>query len=131
MADPTAAAVKAFEARFAKLFGADTLHRDNKINPYQVIPTGSLALDYKLGVGGWVLGRLHEIWGPEGVGKTSMSLLGIAEAQRMFPNKYTAWIDMEHTLDKSWAEQLGVDLTRLHIHAPKDAEDVADAMKEF
>lgn len=131
MPDATAAALKQFEARFTKSFGAGSLRCDGVIHPYEVIPTGSLDLDYKTGVGGYVEGRLNEIWGPEGMGKSTLSLLGIVQAQQKYPNKRTAWIDMEHVFDEKWAQALGVDLTRLYIYPPDNAEDVADAMKEF
>jgi recombination protein RecA len=131
MPDATAAALRQFEARFTKLFGPGRLICDDTIRPYDVISTGSLDLDYKTGVGGYVEGRLNELWGPEGMGKSTFSLLGIREAQRKYPHKRTAWIDMEHVFDKPWAQALGVDLKNLHIYPPDSAEDVADAMKEF
>lgn len=130
-AGPPAAALKKFEERFAKSFGADTLVRTSKINPYQVISTGSLTLDYRLTVGGVVEGRLNEWWGPDGVGKTTLCLMGIAEAQRKHPTKMTAFIDVEQKLDKAWAVAHGVDLNLLYHYVPQSAEDVADAMKEM
>jgi len=130
----TSAATRAmtdFETRFAKSFGEGTLQRDDVINPYPVISTGSLSLDYALGVGGLVEGRLHESWGPEGVGKTTMALYFLAEAQRKHPDKRVAFIDVEQKFDRSWAARHGVDLSRLYLYHPGNAEDVADAVKEF
>lgn len=125
------AALKKWEEKFGKTFGADTLIRATEMpDTYEFISTGSLDLDYKLG-GGLVEGRLHEVWGPEGVGKTTLALMMIAEAQRKYPRKVCAFIDMEHKLDKRWAADHGVDLTRLHIFDPETAEDVADALKDF
>lgn len=124
-------AMKKWEEGFGKTYGAGTLRRGVDIVPYEVIPTGSLTLDYYLGVGGLVEGRLHEIWGPDGVGKTTLSLLMIAEAQRKYQDRVPAFIDMEQKLDAAWAVLHGVDLTRLHIFVPESAEDVADAMKDF
>ena len=124
-------AVTAFEERFKKSFGEGTLERSDVINPYEVISTGSLALDYALGVGGFVEGRLNEIWGPEGIGKTRILLLHLAAAQRKHPEKYVALIDVEQKVDKKWAADHGVDLTRFYLYHPKVAEDVADALKDM
>lgn len=126
----TAAAIKKFEERFSKVFGEGTIRRASEVAPYEVISTGSLTLDYRLSVGGYVEGRLVEIWGPDGVGKTRLSLLGIAEAQKKHPHKLTAFIDMEQKLDKDWAAAHGVDTSKLHLIVPQSAEDVADALKE-
>src|SRR5690606_17009642 len=126
-----ATALKRFEERFSKSFGAGTLQRSAEVNPYEVISTGSLTLDYCLSVGGYVEGRLVEIWGPDGVGKTTLSLIGLAEAQRKHPDKMVAFIDMERKFDKAWAASHGVDLERLYLYSPETAEDVADALKEL
>lgn len=120
-----------FLERFEKTFGAGTIQKAKNPNPYEVLSTGSLSLDYALGVGGYVEGRLIEIWGPEGVGKTTLSLMAVAEAQRKHPDKKVAWIDMEQVWDDNWAEQHGVDLDRVYLFVPTSAEDVADAVKEF
>lgn len=125
------AAIKRFEERFAKAYGADTLRRSSEINPYEVIPTGSLNLDYRLSVGGYVEGRIVEVWGPDGVGKTTLSLMGIREAQKKHPDKLAAFIDMEQKFDPAWAVAHGVDLERLFLYQPQSAEDVADALKDF
>lgn len=125
------AALTKFEQRFAKTFGADSLKRSAEVNPYEVISTGSLTLDYRLTVGGYVEGRITEIWGPDGIGKTTLSLIGIAEAQKKHPDKMCAFIDMEQKFDRAWAVAHGVDLERLYLYVPESAEDVADALKEF
>src|SRR5918999_6502815 len=75
------------------------------------IPTGSLALDIALGEGGIPRGRIVEIFGPEGSGKTTVSLHIIAEAQRQ--GGITAFIDAEHALDPTYARSLGVDIDEL------------------
>lgn len=124
-------AVKRWEEKFGKNYGEGTLKRADDLAAYEVLPTGSLTLDFILGVGGLVEGRLHEMWGPDGVGKTTLALLMIAEAQKKYPERIPAFIDMEHKLDKKWAALHGVDLTRVHIFEPESAEDVADAMKDF
>lgn len=127
----SARALDAFQAKMAKTFGEGVFSLTSDIAAYDVIPTGSIVLDYYLGVGGYVTGRLHEIWGPEGAGKTTMSLIAVREAQRKFPEKLTAWIDVEQRLDKPWAVQQGVDLSRMVIVTPGSAEDVADQLKEI
>ena len=127
----SARALDAFQAKMAKTFGEGVFSLTSDIAAYDVIPTGSIVLDYYLGVGGYVTGRLHEIWGPEGAGKTTMSLIAVREAQRKFPDKLAAWIDVEQRLDKSWAVLHGVDLSRMVIVTPGSAEDVADQLKEI
>lgn len=125
-------AIKKFEETFSKEMGLGVLSRKATITPYAVIPTGSLALDYALGIGGLPVGRIVEIWGPEHAGKTTEACLAIASAQRTQPEKMTAWVDAEQTFDKKWAQKLGVDLTRMWlVENPKTAEDVADALKRF
>lgn len=124
-------ALTAFEERFARTFGEGTLERSDTINPYPVISTGSLALDDALGVGGFVEGRINEIWGNEGVGKTRLLLMHLAAAQRQYPEKYVGLIDVEQKVDKAWAARHGIDLSRLYLYHPKVAEDVADALKEM
>lgn len=128
---PSAAALSKFEQRFAKTFGEGTLTRSAETNPYEVISTGSLTLDYRLSVGGIVEGRLNEWWGPDGVGKTTMNIIGMAEAQRKHPEKMVGFIDMEQKFDKAWAIAHGVDLERLYLYTPESSEDVADAAKEM
>lgn len=125
------AALKKFEERFSRTFGADTLKRSTEIVPYPVISTGSLTLDYRLTVGGYVEGRLVEIWGPDGVGKTTLALMGLAEAQAKHTDRMVAFIDMEQKFDRAWAIAHDIDLDRLYLYSPESAEDVADALKEF
>lgn len=127
----TKAALKKFEDTFNKRYGEDTLKKSAEINPYEVISTGSITLDHALTVGGYVEGRLVEIWGPDGVGKTTLSLMGIAQAQKKHPQKMVAFVDMEQKLDRAWAVAHGVDLEKLYVYAPSSAEDVSDALKDF
>lgn len=128
----TDVAVKKFEEMFAKDMGLGVLSRSDEIVEYEVVPTGSLALDYALGIGGLPLGRVVEMWGPEHAGKTTAAMLMVAQAQRKYPDKMCAWVDMEQTFDKAYAQKLGVNLTRLWlVENPKTAEDVADATKRF
>ncbi len=130
-ASASKAALRKFEERFSKAFGEGNLHRSSEVNPYGVISTGSLTLDYRLTVGGYVEGRLVEIWGADGVGKTTLALMGLAEAQKKHQDKMVAFIDMEQKFDSAWAVTHGMDLERTYVYTPASAEDVADALKEF
>ena len=98
-----------FKDRFEKSFGEGTLP-GAELSPYNVISTGSLSLDRALGVGGWVRGRQHEVWGVDSIGKTTLALLGCAEAQKVEPTLRVAWIDMERSLDLPWVAAHGVNL---------------------
>lgn len=120
-----------WEGKFAKTFGDGTLLTADLVAPYEVISTGSLTLDYALGVGGYVEGRLVEVWGADALGKTTLSLCGMAEAQKKHSDKLTGFIDMEQTFDLGLARGMGVDTAKLKIVRPSSAEDVADALKEM
>jgi recombination protein RecA len=90
----------------------------------EVIPTGSLALDIALGVGGIPRGRVAEIYGPEGSGKTTLCLHIIAEAQAR--GGICAFIDMEHAIDPTYAQQVGVDVENLYIAQPDTGEQALE-----
>jgi recombination protein RecA len=89
-----------------------------------VIPSGSLGLDIALGVGGMPRGRVVEIYGPESSGKTTLCLHVIAEAQKR--GGLAAFVDMEHALDPSYAERLGVDVNRLYVSQPDTGEQALE-----
>jgi len=89
-----------------------------------IIPTGSLALDAALGVGGMPRGRVVEIFGPESSGKTTLALHVIAEAQRT--GGMAAFIDAEHALDSSYARKLGVDVDNLLVSQPDNGEQALE-----
>ena len=94
-----------------------------------VIPTGALALDIALGVGGIPRGRIVEVYGPEGSGKTTVCLHMIAEAQRQ--GGIAAFIDAEHALDPTYARELGVDIDELLVSQPDSGEqalEIADML---
>src|ERR671931_2019850 len=94
-----------------------------------VIPTGALALDFALGIGGIPRGRIVEVFGPEGSGKTTVCLHIIAEAQRM--GGITVFIDAEHALDPTYAQVLGVNIDELLVSQPDNGEqalEIADMM---
>jgi recombination protein RecA len=88
--------------------------------PPQVIPTGSLALDAALGVGGIPRGRITEVYGPDGAGKTTLVLSAIAQAQQH--GGTACFVDTEHALDLAWAATVGVDLERLVVCRPEYGE---------
>lgn len=126
---PSNAALAKFEAMFAKSHGEGTIRRTNQPTVYNVLSTGSITLDYALGVGGLVEGRIIEMWGAEGAGKTTLACLMMAEAQRKYPQKMVAVVDVEQTWDPPLATKLGVDNDRVYLIQPPNAEDVADLVK--
>lgn len=124
--------IEDFEERFGKSYGEGTLRTGTAAQePYGVIPTGSLLLDYALSTGGLVEGRLSEWYGWDDVGKTTLALIACAEAQRKYPDRRVAYLDVENKLDLDWAAAHGVDLDRLWLFRPQTAEDVADAATDF
>ncbi|MFW6091993.1 MAG: recombinase RecA, partial [Actinomycetota bacterium] len=97
--------------------------------PIEVIPTGSIALDVALGVGGLPRGRIVEVYGPEASGKTSIALHAVANAQKA--GGAAAFIDAEHALDPSYAEAIGVDIGSLLVSQPDTGEqalEIADTL---
>ncbi len=109
-----------------KRFGDGTIMRlgDAQHLRVDVIPTGSLAVDIALGVGGIPRGRVTEIYGPESSGKTTLCLHTIAEAQAR--GGICAFVDMEHALDPNYAERIGVDVNNLYIAQPDTAEQALE-----
>ncbi|GAB4304740.1 MAG: recombinase RecA [Candidatus Bipolaricaulota bacterium] len=94
-----------------------------------VIPTGSLALDIALGVGGVPRGRMVEIFGPEASGKTTLALHIVAEAQRL--GGTAAFIDAEHALDPNYTRAIGVDLDHLLLSQPNSGEQALEIMEQL
>ncbi len=90
----------------------------------QAIPTGSISLDYALGIGGLPRGRIVEIYGPESSGKTTIALQAVAQAQKM--GGIAAFIDVEHALDPIYAAALGVDTENLLVSQPDYAEQALE-----
>ena len=102
---------------------------DDNVEDVEVIPTGSISLDYALGVGGYPRGRIIEIYGPESSGKTTLAIHAIAEAQKA--GGIAAFIDAEHAFDRFYAEKLGVDVENLWISQPDNGEqalEIADQL---
>ena len=114
-----------------KQFGKGSVMRlgDDNRPPVQVIPTGSLALDVALGIGGLPRGRVIEVYGPESSGKTTVALHAVANAQKAGGN--AAFIDAEHALDPVYARALGVDTDSLLVSQPDTGEqalEIADML---
>jgi len=110
-----------------KQFGRGSIMKlgDNSMKvESEVIPTGSIALDTALGIGGIPRGRVIEIYGPESTGKTTLALTMVAEAQRM--GGYAAYIDAEHALDPVYSKSMGVDVDNLLISQPDCGEDALE-----
>ena len=125
---------KSLEAALANIdrqFGKGSVMRlgsDDRA-PVEVIPTGSIALDVALGIGGLPRGRIVEIYGPESSGKTTLTLHAIANAQRS--GGIAAFIDAEHALDPEYAKKLGVDIDALLVSQPDTGEqalEIADML---
>ncbi len=120
-------ALSQIERQFGK--GAIMKLGDNEVTRIAAIPTGALALDLALGIGGVPRGRIVEIYGPESSGKTTLALHVVAEAQRN--GGVAAFIDAEHALDPIYAQALGVDIDELYISQPDTGEqalEIADML---
>lgn len=109
-----------------KQFGKGTIMKlgSGVIAPVESIPTGSLSLDYALGIGGVPRGRVVEIYGPESSGKTTLCLHIIAEAQKR--GGLAAFVDAEHALDANYAKRLGVDTSNLLLSQPDFGEQALE-----
>lgn len=118
-----AVAVQTIERQFGK-GSIMRLKEGEGIAPVPVIPTGSLSLDIALGIGGYPKGRVVEIYGQESSGKTTLSLLAIAEAQKR--GGLAVFIDAEHALDINYARRLGVSIDDLLLAQPDTGEQALD-----
>jgi protein RecA len=122
---------KALEAALSQIdrqFGKGSIMRlgDDGRAPVEVIPTGSIALDVALGIGGLPRGRVVEIYGPESSGKTTLALHAVANAQKA--GGIAAFIDAEHALDPEYAKKLGVDTDALLVSQPDTGEQALEIM---
>ncbi len=124
-------ALKMMQGNIEKDFGKGTLMRlgDEAIQDIEAISTGSIGLDFALGVGGLPRGRVTEIYGPESSGKTTLAIHVIAEAQKQ--GGICAIIDAEHAFDRFYAENLGVDVTNLWIAQPDNGEQALDIAEQL
>jgi recombination protein RecA len=122
--------LKALQATIDKIekdYGKGTIMKlgdQPQWDEHQVIPSGSIALDHALGIGGYPKGRIIEIYGPESSGKTTLAIHAIAQAQKA--GGIAAMIDAEHAFDRSYAKALGVDLETLLISQPDNGEQALE-----
>ena len=109
-----------------KQFGKGSVMKlgDNEVRQIDVIPSGSIALDMILGIGGYRNGRIIEIYGPESSGKTTFALHAIAEAQKL--GGRVAFIDAENSLDPQYAKKLGVNIDELLLSQPDNGEQALE-----
>jgi recombination protein RecA len=113
-----------------KQFGKGSIMRlgqRNAVAPTEAISTGSISIDYALGIGGLPRGRVTEIYGPESSGKTTLALQVIAEAQRA--GGLAAFVDAEHALDAEYAKKLGVDIDNLLVSQPDNGEQALEIVE--
>ena len=132
--DPRRAKLEALNNALAKIekdFGRGAIMKlgDEKIEDVEVIPTGSIGLNYALGVGGYPRGRIIEIYGPESSGKTTLAIHAIAEAQKA--GGIAAFIDAEHAFDSFYAQKLGVDVDNLLISQPDNGEQALEIAEQL
>ena len=134
VASSAAEKLKALQSAMSKIekdFGKGSIMKmgDQQIEHVEVVPSGSIGLDYALGVGGYPRGRIIEIYGPESSGKTTLAIHAIAEAQKA--GGTAAFIDAEHAFDRFYAQDLGVDIDNLLISQPDNGEqalEIADQL---
>ena len=126
--------LKALQAAMDKIeknFGKGSIMKlgDENVQQVEVIPTGSIALNAALGVGGYPKGRIIEIYGPESSGKTTLAIHAIAEAQKA--GGIAAFIDAEHAFDRFYASKRGVDVDNLWISQPDNGEQALEIAEQL
>ena len=124
-------ALKAAMGQIEKSYGRGAIMRlgDDAVEQVEVIPAGSIGLNYALGVGGYPKGRIIEIFGPESSGKTTLAIHAIAEAQKR--GGIAAIIDAEHAFDRFYAEKLGVDVNELLMSQPDNGEQALEIVEQL
>ena len=124
-------ALRAAMDKIEKNYGKGSIMKlgDENIEDIEVIPTGSIALNAALGVGGYPKGRIVEIYGQESSGKTTIAIHAIAEAQKK--GGIAAFIDAEHAFDRFYAEKLGVDVENLWISQPDNGEQALEIAEQL
>jgi recombination protein RecA len=124
-------ALQAAMDKIEKSFGKGSIMKmgNESVEDVEVIPTGSIALNAALGVGGYPRGRIVEIYGPESSGKTTLAIHAIAEAQKM--GGLAAFIDAEHAFDRFYAAKLGVDVDNLYISQPDNGEQALEIAEQL
>ena len=132
--NPNSEKLKALRAAMDKIeknYGKGSIMKmgDSAVEEVAVIPTGSVALNAALGIGGYPRGRVIEIYGPESSGKTTLAIHAIAEAQKA--GGIAAFIDAEHAFDRFYAEKLGVDVENLWISQPDSGEQALEIAEQL
>ena len=125
------AALSAAMGQIEKNYGRGAVMKlgDESVEDVEVISSGSISLDYALGVGGYPRGRIIEIYGPESSGKTTLAIHAIAQAQKA--GGIAAIIDAEHAFDRFYAENLGVDVDNLLISQPDNGEQALESAEQL
>lgn len=113
-----------------KKFGEDSVRTYDKPSKIECVSTGIIALDKALG-GGIALGRMTELLGNPSVGKTTIILSTMIQAQKQYPDKSVVFIDVEHALDLNWAVRMGIDLDRFEHGQPETAEEALTILEEY
>jgi recombination protein RecA len=117
-------------SQIEKQFGKGSIMRmgaKGAVVPIDAIPTGSISLDFALGIGGVPRGRVVEIFGPESSGKTTLALQVVAQAQKL--GGMAAFVDAEHALDATYAKKLGVELDNLLVSQPDNGEQALEIVE--
>ncbi len=124
-------ALKAAMGKIEKDYGRGAIMRlgDSSVEHVEVIPTGSIGLNFALGVGGFPKGRIIEIYGPESSGKTTLAIHAIAQVQKQ--GGIAAIIDAEHAFDRFYAEKLGVDVNELLMSQPDNGEQALEIVEQL
>ncbi len=123
-------AIEMAVGQIEKQFGKGAIMRlgaKGAILPHEAISTGSISIDYALGIGGFPRGRVVEVFGPESSGKTTLTLQVIAEAQKA--GGMAAFVDAEHALDAEYARKLGVDIENLLVSQPDNGEQALEIVE--
>ena len=131
MADDKKRAIETAMQQIERTYGKGSIMRfgDNTVSNVEAVPTGSLALDLALGIGGLPKGRIIEIYGPESSGKTTLALHIVAQAQKR--GGEVAFVDAEHALDPDYAARIGVDIDSMLVSQPDTGEqalEITDAL---
>ena len=129
--NPKLAALQETLKKIEKEYGAGTVMRLDEAPSLDidVIPSGSIALDYALGIGGYPRGRIIEIYGPESSGKTTLAMHAIAEANKK--GELCAMIDAENAFDRTYAEALGINMSMLYVSQPNNGEEALEIAEKL
>jgi recombination protein RecA len=128
---PRLSELEKFRAGLVRRYGDRVAPPPEQRAEYEVLPSGSLTLDWALRRGGLLRGRLHELVGPPDSAKTTLVINGMARAQQRYPQLGIGYVDMEGTFDDDWAQANGLDLSKFdHLYAD-DSETAADQMRDF